>query len=169
MKKPRRIPTAGDLMIRHVITVSPEMELIDAIHILLREKISGAPVVDADDNVVGMLSEHDCLRIFALDEYSAEDYKEAGSVGAFMSPVAHTISPELDIYGIAQLFLTRRIRRLPVVKDGKLVGQVSRRDVLGAIDRMRDARLRPPRAGGQPGLYLSATESSPDIIAERLE
>ena len=71
MTEPNRIPTARDIMTRAVITFRPEASIFEAIRVLLTKHISGAPVVDADGIVVGMLSELDCLRVLSSDEISA--------------------------------------------------------------------------------------------------
>ena len=169
-KQPNSVLTARDIMTEGVVTLSQDMKMLDAIQLFIREEISGAPVIDQNGNIVGILSEFDCLRVFASGEYTAEDYEEASQVGVFMRAGAHTIEPELDIYSIAHLFTKHRVRRLPVVENDKIVGIVSRRDVLRGIDRMRSARHGPTGTNTrEPGLYLSATDSSPGVIAERLD
>lgn len=161
-------------MARRLITVRPELEILEAIRILLKKKISGAPVVDESGDLVGILSEADAIRMLASDEYSHEDYEEGGRVETFMTKEVRTIEPGLDIYSIAALFNNEDIRRVPVVEDGELVGQVSRRDVLRGIEEMLEERLRQLRAPEpatkrEPKLYLSATDSVPGEIASRLE
>lgn len=172
MKNPP-ILTARDIMARHLVTFNPEMSVMDAIGLMLRKRISGAPVINKDGELLGMLSEYDVLRILAAGEYSAEEHEEEDTVGEWMSEDPHTIGPELDIYSMAHLLLDIGVRRLPVVKDGKVIGQVSRRDVLRGIERMRDERLHQPRPESptrtQPRLYLSATDSSANIIVNRIK
>lgn len=127
-------------MTRSVVTVSPELCIFEAIGVLLKHSISGAPVVESGDVVAGMLSEHDCLRVLASDEFYLDDHAGSRRVADFMSAGAHTISPSTDIYSIAQYFAQKRVRRFPVVEDGRLVGLVSRRDVLRGIEHMRAGR-----------------------------
>jgi len=133
--------TARELMTTPVITVSPGMCIFDAISALLKNGISGAPVVDGAGDLVGMLSERDCLRVLACDEFYLHNRAGSAVVADFMSKDGYTIGPETDIYAIAHYFLTRPVRRFPVVREGHLLGQVSRRDVLRAIQAMRKARV----------------------------
>ncbi|HIF98538.1 MAG TPA: CBS domain-containing protein [Myxococcales bacterium] len=135
-----RVLTAGDIMATSLITLRPEMSIFNAIRILLSRGISGAPVVDDAGAMIGVLSELDCLRMLSSDEFYAGHQEEAGTVKHFMTGAGRTIPPDLGIYAIAHYFLTLPIRRLPVVEDGRLVGQVSRRDVLQGIETMAKQR-----------------------------
>lgn len=165
--------TAKDIMMRKLIKLHPEMSIVDAARLMVRKDISGAPVVDADDKLLGFLSELDCLRIVASDEFSTDDFEEKDPVSNFMTKYVHTIPPHMGIFSIAHMFVTHRIRKLPVVDDDILIGQVRRRDVLIGIAKMRSDRVFStkygPRADGEPALYLSATDSVPGIIAKRLK
>ncbi len=134
------VPTARDIMTTSVITFSPEQPIFSAIRQLLTKQISGAPVVDTRGEVVGILSELDCLRMLSSDEFYAGQQEEAGCVRDFMTPAGQVIPPGMGIYAIAHYFLTRPVRRLPVVEDGRLIGQVSRRDVLESIELMSRGR-----------------------------
>ncbi|MFH0907689.1 MAG: CBS domain-containing protein [bacterium] len=121
------IPVARDFMVKTLQTMRPEMNIFDAIAILLRNRISGAPVVDEQNHVVGVLSEKDCLRVFV----SGAIHQLAGGIVAdYMSKGAVTIEPDDDLFKVADIFLKNSFRRLPVVEKGVLMGQVSRRDVL---------------------------------------
>jgi CBS domain-containing protein len=144
------VPTARDIMTRSLITLRPEQPISEAIAVLLAHNISGAPVVNAEGRLLGLLSEFDCLRDLASDEYYEDGNAEATTVADRLSQVSHTIPPELDLYGIAHEFVTLRVRRLPVVEADRVVGQVSRRDVLRAIDRMRRGRRRHKRYPDYP-------------------
>jgi predicted transcriptional regulator len=135
-----RVLTAGDIMATSLITLRPEMSIFSAIRILLSRSISGAPVVDDAGAMIGVLSELDCLRMLSSDEFYAGHQEEAGTVKHFMTGAGRTIPPDLGIYAIAHYFLTLPMRRLPVVEDGRLVGQVSRRDVLQGIETMAKRR-----------------------------
>ena len=141
MKEARRILTARDIMAKSLITFRAGQSIDDAIKALLKHSISGAPVVDDDKHLIGILSELDCLRTFSSDEFLGDEQEQAGLVEHFMSTGPQTIEPELDVYRIAHHFINGSIRRLPVVEDGRLIGQVSRRDVLRAVDAMHKKRL----------------------------
>lgn len=154
MATTRQILTARDIMVTSLITLKPDMSVFDAMRILIGKRISGAPVVDAHGTMVGILSELDCLRVLSSDQFYAEQEEESGIVEVFMSGPGRTIPPDLGIYAIAHYFLTTSLRRLPVVENGHLVGQVSRRDVLRGIETMR--KRRTPLRGND---YLSVARS----------
>jgi CBS domain-containing protein len=119
-----------DYMVRDVVTVHPETNVNEAIGLLLKHSISGMPVVDEAGRLVGMLSERDCLKAFV----SARYYDEPTScVKDLMSEPKATVGPQADILEVAELFLHKNLRRLPVLQDDRLVGQISRRDVLRAL------------------------------------
>lgn len=132
-----KVPTARDIMTRSLVTLRPEMSVIDAAEILLKYKISGAPVVDAEGEFLGLLSEFDCLRDVAAAEYDLDYHDAVVTVADLMTKVAHTTGPETDLFGLAHEFVTLRVRRLPVLEDGRLIGQVSRRDALKAAVELR--------------------------------
>ncbi len=140
MPESHRMPTAQEIMVTSVVTFRPSTPIAEAIRILLTKKISGAPVTDADGRLLGVLSELDCLRVLSSDEFYAGEQEGQGRVENFMTVDCTTITPDTDLYGIAHYFLTKGLRRLPVVDEGRLVGQVSRRDVLALIDQMSARR-----------------------------
>ncbi|MBC8346132.1 MAG: CBS domain-containing protein [Candidatus Marinimicrobia bacterium] len=119
-----------DIMTKKLVTFQPDMHVRAAIDSLLKHKISGAPVVDENGNLIGVLSEIDCMPTIIQDSYYSDS---GGSVRDFMSTDVTTVSPEMGIVDLAELFLKKHFRRLPVVDNDMLVGQVSRRDVLKAI------------------------------------
>lgn len=119
----------ADYMTRKLVTFHPETSVVEAMGAFLQHRISGAPVVDADGRLVGILSEVDVMRIIIQDTYYNES---AGIVADYMHANVDTVEPETDIFSLAERFQKERRRRYPVVKNGKLVGQISRRDVLRA-------------------------------------
>jgi CBS domain-containing protein len=125
---------AEDCMVRELVTVRPETDAYDAISLLLKHRISGMPVVDDSGKLVGVLSERDCLKTLFDAQYHN---LPTALVKDLMSVELETIRPDTDVLKIAELFLQGRFRRLPVVDKGQLVGQVSRRDVLRVIQKMR--------------------------------
>ena len=141
MREPHQILTARDLMATTLLTFHPKDTLFSAMQSLLKRGVSGAPVIDGDAMLVGVLSELDCLRMLASDEFYSEEQEEGALVEQFMTIGGRVISPDLGIYGISHYFLTDAIRRLPVVENGRLVGQVSRRDVLRGMEEMSRKRL----------------------------
>ena len=143
----KRASKARDYMTRHLITLTPDMEILHAIGILVERQISGAPVLDRTGNLVGMLSEKDCLRIALSAGYYGE---WGGRVAEYMHAPVATIDADMPIVEVAQLFAEREYRRYPVLEDARLVGQISRSDVLRALQQLagETADLRtsiPPR------------------------
>ncbi len=131
MERPQ-VPTARDIMARKLVTLGPDMRASEAAEILLKNGISGAPVVDSDGQLLGLLSEYDCLRAVAAADYEMDAHDVIQTVADLMTTEVHSIPPDMGLYSIAHEFVQRRVRRFPVVEDGHLVGQVSRRDALAA-------------------------------------
>ena len=129
-----RVGTARDFMAKELVTVHPESDAYEAIVRLLKHRISGMPVTDADGNLVGILSERDCLKTLVQAQYHE---LPTASAGELMSTDVQTVTPDTDILQVAKIFLENKFRRLPVVEDGHLVGQISRHDVLRAIQGVR--------------------------------
>lgn len=119
-----------DYMTTDLVTFTPDMDLFRAIDKLLMHRISGAPVLDENGYLIGLLSEGDCLKGILAGSYFEE---AGGSVASVMTTVVETIDADADIVKAAEHFITQRRRRLPVVDDGQLVGQISRRDILRAM------------------------------------
>ena len=125
-----RTSTANDYMTVKLVTFTPDMDIHHAIDALLKNHISGAPVLDDRGRLVGVLSKKDCLRIAFGASYHQE---RGGRVSEFMSREVETIDAETDIVEVAELFLNSRYRRFPVMRDDRLVGVISRHDVLRAL------------------------------------
>jgi CBS domain-containing protein len=125
-----------DYMAASLVTFKPDMDVLQAIHQLMENGISGAPVVDNLGNIVGILSEKDCLKV-ALEASYNEGY--GGTVSDYMSPNVITIDADSSVLDVARMFLEAQYKRYPVVSDNRLVGQISRRDVLRAFETIRKA------------------------------
>lgn len=121
------IPTARDIMARSEATFSPEADIYDAVQQLLKNKLTGAAVVDGHGALVG----------------GALDGLPSGQVKDYMISPVESVDTTTSVYDIVHRFLTGSFRKLPVVDDqGRVVGQVSRRDALIALASPRDnARL----------------------------
>jgi CBS domain-containing protein len=141
MREPNQILTARDLMTTSLLVFRPEQTILEVIEALIKRRVSGAAVVDDQGRLVGVVSELDCLRMLASDEFYFEQQEEGALVSQFMSSGGRTIPPDLGMYAISHYFLTSPIRRLPVVENEKLIGQVSRRDVLRGMEAMSRKRL----------------------------
>jgi CBS domain-containing protein len=122
--------TARELMSKRIITLEPGMDVLRAMQILLDAGISGAPVVDAHANLVGMLTQRDCLDVGLLGVYHREP---AGRVRDYMKAPVQTVEATATLAEILEAFRASRYRRFPVMEGNRLVGQISRRDVLPAL------------------------------------
>ena len=120
-----------DYMTTQLVTFGPETELFKAINIFSESNISGAPVISERGELIGMLSEVDCLKAILQHTYHEEEH--GGVVGDFMTAEVDTVSYDADIIELSERFIAGQRRRLPVLRDGKLVGQISRKDVLRAV------------------------------------
>lgn len=125
-----RLPVVRDYMDLEVATLVPEMDILEAIDFLIGNHVTGAPVVDKAYRVIGILTERDCLRLLALGH---KGDVAAGTVGDFMTRNVVTLAPGTDIYYAAGLFLSHTFRRLPVVDGSRLVGAITRFDLLRAL------------------------------------
>lgn len=125
---------AKDYMSANLVTFTPQMDVLNAIQILVDHRISGAPVVDETGNVVGVLSQKDCLKVALEASYHGE---WAGRVAEFMSPNAKTVEADTSILEVAEMFMKDEYRRYPVMEENRLIGQISRHDVLRALTTLR--------------------------------
>jgi CBS domain-containing protein len=119
--------TAGAIMTPNLVTVGPDASIEEAIELLLREQISGLPVLDDDDRLVGVITE------FALLAIAYDRRVKNHTVGQHMTRDLITVDVDDPISRVADLCIVHRVRRVPVVKDGRLVGVIARRDVLRAL------------------------------------
>jgi len=122
-----------DYMARTLVTFKPETDVLDAVHVLVKHRIAGAPVVDDEGNLLGMLSEYDCMKV-ALDAGYHGTW--GGPVSEFMSDGVETVDADMSIIDLAQVFIRKKFRRFPVMQGTRLIGQISRRDVLRALEQI---------------------------------
>ena len=119
-----------EVMTRDVITMTPKTTIIQAIDLLIDNRISGAPVLKEDGTMAGIISEKDLM--VPLDFFGK---KKTGDdcVGEFMAKNVTTFSEDASIEEVMETLVTQGIKRVPIVKDNKVVGIVSRRDILKYI------------------------------------
>jgi CBS domain-containing protein len=122
-----------DYMTGKLVTFHPDTDVLDAIHELVNHGIAGAPVTDDQGQLIGMLSELDCMKIALHAGYHGQ---WGGPVSEYMTSDTETIDADMSIIDLAQRFLDTTYRRFPVMKDHRLVGQISRRDVLRALGQI---------------------------------
>jgi CBS-domain-containing membrane protein len=126
---------ARHLMSTGLLTFDPDTDACDATRQLLHHRVSGAPVVDAAGCYLGSFSEKTCMRMLLDAIY---EQRPVGAVAAHMDRSNERLIDEnTDFNALAEIFLKTVLRRLPVIRDGVLIGQVSRRDVLKAAQVLR--------------------------------
>ncbi|MEZ4935129.1 MAG: CBS domain-containing protein [Saprospiraceae bacterium] len=129
-------PPITDYMVRDLITFKPDTEISVVIKSLLENRITGAPVLNDKKEVVGLIDDKDCLNVLVSGAYYNHPVGK-DTVASYMSNVMKTIHVDSNIIDAADIFVHSKYKRLLVMDDhGKLVGQISRRDVLRAIKDM---------------------------------
>ena len=129
----RHLPTVREFMDRYLDTLSPETDIMDAVDFLLEKRVTGAVVTNSKGELVGILTEFDCLKLLTLGGPDFDAPK--GTVKDFMTTEVQTIPPTMDIYYAAGIFMSAKFRRLPVVENGRIVGGITRFDILRAVQR----------------------------------
>jgi CBS domain-containing protein len=146
--------TASDIMTHEVITVAPHTSLIYAAKLLAKNHISGVPVVDDNGKIVGIVSEADLVRWHDHDgekqawwlDMLGEGFNlepgfldfvrsEQGKVRVVMKTDVVAIGPSMPVNDIARVLTEKSIKRVPVTENGKLLGIVSRSDLVGVLAR----------------------------------
>lgn len=122
----------SDVMTVDVLTVGPKTEIRRLVHLLVENDISGAVVVGDNREVVGIVTERDCIRVVTEAGYFGH---WGGPVDQFMSSPVESVSPDDNVIDVAAMMASSPYRRFPVIEDGRFVGLLSRRDVLRAINR----------------------------------
>lgn len=123
--------TVKDYMSGELVTFTPDTEVMTAVNELVKHKLSGAPVVDATGTIIGVLSEKDCLKVGIAASYEGVP---GGLVKEYMTPKVVTVDIGTSLLEVAGMFVGSPYKRYPVLSGGQLVGQISRSDVLRAIN-----------------------------------
>lgn len=124
--------TPKSLLVRDAMRIDPVCLLADtpvmqAVAWFIEHNISGAPVVDQHKTLLGILTERDCIRV-AIQSYYYDE--PAGSVGQYMNTKVFTVSPDDNLLTVAERFMSSPYRRFPVITQSRVIGIISRRDVL---------------------------------------
>ena len=119
-----KILKAADIMTTNVVTAKKDMVLTDVIALLLRWHISALPVVDDDNKLIGIVSEIDLVNM-TLDGNAEDTMVEDVMVTEIVS-----FGPDAQLAELVQSFSKNRLRRVPILDNGKVIGIVSRRDIL---------------------------------------
>jgi CBS domain-containing protein len=126
----------SDYMTRDLITFKSTQSVEDVIDTLIKYKISGGPVVNDKNELIGIISEGDCIKQISDSRYYNMP-TENNSVEKHMVKNVETIDGNLDVFDAAAKFLESKRRRFPIVEDGKLVGQISQKDILKAAMQLK--------------------------------
>jgi CBS domain-containing protein len=119
--------TAGEIMTPELVTVGPDSSIDEAIEILLAKEISGLPVVDAEGRLVGVITE------FALLAVAYDQRVKNHTVSQHMTREVISVDVNAPLSRVADVCIVHRVRRVPVMRDGRLVGLIARRDVLRSL------------------------------------
>ncbi len=131
----------SDYMTTNLITFRPGQPVLEVMTILIKKKISGGPVVNDKNELVGIISEGDCMKQISVSRYYNQPMQDV-KVEEHMAKEVDTIDGNMNVFDAADKFLNSRRRRLPIVEDGKLVGQISQRDVLKAALELKGQHWR---------------------------
>ncbi|GGH38669.1 inosine-5-monophosphate dehydrogenase [Mangrovimonas yunxiaonensis] len=126
----------SDYMTKDLITFKPEQSIEEVIQMLIENKISGGPVVNDNNELVGIISEGDCLKQISESRYYNMPMEQS-NVESRMVKHVETIDGNMDIFDAAKQFLNSRIRRFPILEHGKLIGQISQKDILKAALKLK--------------------------------
>ncbi|GGE34165.1 CBS domain-containing protein [Psychroflexus planctonicus] len=118
--------SVADCMQKNVVTFTENMCLVEAMKIMIQKKVSGGPVINANNEVIGIISEGDCIKQISDSRYYNMPMSDV-SVGSKMSRKVETVKPTENVFDIANQFLHLKRRRFPVIENGKLVGLVSQK------------------------------------------
>ena len=128
--------SVSDYMTRNLITFRPEQTVEEVIQKLIQHKISGGPVVNEKNELIGIISEGDCIKQISDNRYYNMPF-EHNKIEAHMVKNVETIDGNLNIFDAANKFIQSKRRRFPIVENGKLVGQISQKDILKAAMKLK--------------------------------
>lgn len=128
--------TVSNYMTRNLITFKPNQSVMEVMTILIKKKISGGPVVNDKNELIGMISEGDCIKQISESRYYNQPMEDI-KVEDHMAKNIDTIDGNMNVFDAANKFLKSKHRRFPIIEDGKLVGQISQMDVLKAALQLK--------------------------------
>lgn len=121
--------TVRDCMSQSMILFKKEQSIIEVVETLIKFRVSGGPVVDDQKRVIGVISEGDCIKQISESRYYNMPMEDT-SVEKYMSREVESISPDINLFDAANLFLRSKRRRFPVIENNKIIGIVSQKDIL---------------------------------------
>ena len=135
--KPSEPILVSDYMTKNLITFKENQPIEDVIETLINNRISGGPVVNSNNELIGIISEGDCMKQISESRYYNLPIDQNNTVQKAMVKEVETIDGNMNIFDAANKFLESKRRRFPIVENGKLVGQISQKDILKAALKMK--------------------------------
>ncbi len=131
--------TTPDILVRDYMKpvteyFSPNTSVEEVVKILMKNKLVGAPVLDENKQLIGFITEKDCLKQMVNDSYYSQDHQVARDI---MREHPLSVAPNSDIISLAEEMIGRRPKLYPVVENGKVIGLITRSDVLKALSKAR--------------------------------
>tara|TARA_A100001011_G_scaffold247880_1_gene256123 strand:- start:549 stop:1016 length:468 start_codon:yes stop_codon:yes gene_type:complete len=133
--------TVSDIMTSQLVIFSPEQSIHEVMRAFIKHRISGGPVVDESGKLVGVISEADCMKEISDSRYFNLPILDK-SVAHFMTKKVDTIDANTSVFDAAALFSKSSRRRYPVIENNRLVGQVSRKDIVISALEMKSQTWR---------------------------
>ncbi len=121
----------SDYMSKNLITFKPDQSIDTVMQTLIKNRISGGPVVNEKNEIIGIISEGDCIKQISESRYYNMPMQDQ-TIEKHMATNVETIDGNMNIFDAANKFLNAKRRRFPIVENGKLIGQISQKDVLKA-------------------------------------
>ena len=137
ISKPAEQILVSDYMTKKLITFKPSDSLDHVINLLIKNKISGGPVVNDKNELIGIISEGDCMKHISDSKYYNMPMDSDNTVEKNMASDVETIDKNMNIFDAATKFISSKRRRFPIVENGKLIGQISQKDILKAALKMK--------------------------------
>lgn len=126
----------SDYMTTNLITFTPDQSIESVMQSLIKYRISGGPVVNANKELIGIISEGDCIKQISESRYYNMPIQDQ-TIEKYMVKNVDTIDGNMNIFDAANKFLASKRRRFPIVENGQLVGQISQKDILKAAMEMK--------------------------------
>ena len=131
----------SDYMSTNLVTFRPHQSVMEVMNTLIRKKISGGPVVNEKNELIGIISEGDCMKQISNSRYYNQPMEDI-KVEEHMAKDVETIDGDMNVFDAADKFLSSRRRRFPILSDGKLVGLISQKDILKAALQLKGQNWR---------------------------
>jgi CBS domain-containing protein len=125
-----------DFMTKNLITFRPDQSVMEVMNTLIKRRISGGPVVNEKNELVGIISEGDCIKQISESRYYNHPMENI-KVDEHMAKNVETIDGNMNVFDAASKFIESKHRRFPIIENGKLVGQISQKDILKAAIELK--------------------------------